>query len=97
MNVEEMKELLCTAFAKILLTARAEQTSTEYNVQKAFMYRVVGHLADLGFVCFLPRYCFVCPILLAQVEIRQKGQITSVTMVEATKSEYTKNSRRVDT
>ena len=36
------------------------------------IYRAGGHLVDLG---FLPRYCFVCPILLGQVGIRQVGQM----------------------
>ena len=49
-------------------------------------YRVDGHLVDLGFVCFLTRYCFVCHIPLGQVEIRQNEQITLAAMVETTKS-----------
>ena len=51
-----------------------------------------GHLVDIGFVCFLPRYCFVCPILLGQVGIWQNGQITLSAMVETTKSESTNSS-----
>ena len=59
-------------------------------------WQLAGHLVDLGFVCFLPRYCFVCRILLGQVGIRQNGQITLATMVETTKSQSTKNSLRGD-
>ena len=62
----------------------------------AFVYRVAVHLVDPGFVCFLPRYCFVCPFLLGQVGIRQNGQITLAAMVETTKPESTKNSLRGD-
>ena len=51
-----------------------------------------GHLVDLGFVCLLLRYCFVCHILPGQVGIRQNGQITLAT----TKSQTTKNSLRGD-
>ena len=47
-----------------------------------------GHLIDLGFVCFLERYCFVCCILL--------GQIILVAMVATTKSQSTKNNLRGD-
>ena len=32
------------------------------------IYRVAGHLVDLGLVC-----CFVCHILLGQVGIRQNA------------------------
>ena len=42
------------------------------------------HLVDLGFVSFLLRHCFVCPILLGQVGIWQNGQIIPVKMVETT-------------
>ena len=38
-----------------------------------YKYRVRRQLSDLSFVCFLPRYCFVCSILLGQVGIRQNG------------------------
>ena len=51
-----------------------------------------GHLVDLDFVCFLPTYCFVCPILLGQVGIGQNGQITLAAMVETAKSLSTKTS-----
>ena len=60
------------------------------------LYRVRHQLSDLGFICFLPRYCFLCPILLGQVGIRQNGQGTWATVVETTKSESTKDSPRVD-
>ena len=60
--------------------------------------RLAGHLAHLGFVCFLTRYCVVCHILLGQVqvEILQNGQITLAAMVETTKSQSTKNSLQRD-
>ena len=48
------------------------------------LHRASNHVIDLSFVCFLTRYCFVCPILLGQVGIRQNGQITLAAMVETT-------------
>ena len=45
------------------------------NCQLSTLYRVGRHVTDLGFVCFLSSYCFVCPILLGQVGIWQNGQI----------------------
>ena len=65
--------------------------------QYQLLYRVGGqYLVDLGFVCFLTRYCFACSILLGMVDIRQNGQITLAAMVETTKSQSTKNSLRGD-
>ena len=57
------------------------------------LYRVSKYIVDLGFICLLPRYCFVCPILLGQVGVGHNGQIT-LAMVETTKSQATKNSLR---
>ena len=63
-------------------------TKNQYSVltspleNRTHEYRVDGHLLDLGFIWFLARYCFVCPILLGQVGIRQNGQITLAAMVE---------------
>ena len=64
--------------------------------ERGLYYRVDGHLADLGFVCFLPWYCFVCPILPGQVGVWQNGQITLAAKVETTKSQSIKNSLRGD-
>ena len=49
---------------------------------------------DLDFICFLTRYCFVCHILLGQVEIGQNVQITLAALAETTKSQSKKNSLR---
>ena len=57
-----------------------------YYVDVSVVYRLAGHLVDLGFICFLQRYCFVCPILVLQVGIRQNGQIALAAMVATTKS-----------
>ena len=43
-----------------------------YSLSLAF-YRVAGNLIDLGFVCFLPRYCFVCPFCLGRWESGKMG------------------------
>ena len=37
------------------------------SISLTLVYRADGHLVDLGFICFLTRYCFVCHILLGQV------------------------------
>ena len=55
------------------------------------LYRIRLQLSDLGFVCFLPKYCFDCFIMFGQVGIRLIGHIT-LAMVEKIKSESTKNS-----
>ena len=49
---------------------------------------MAGHLVDLGFVCFLSTYCFVCPILLEQVGIKQNGQITLGTQKKSIGTKY---------
>ena len=38
------------------------------------LYRVRCQVSDLGFLCFLTKYCFVCPILLGQWESGRIGK-----------------------
>ena len=61
-----------------------------YRIESGVRYRVAGLLVYLGFECFSLSYCFVCPVLLGQVGIRQNGQITLAAMVETAKSQSTK-------
>ena len=70
--------------------------SLQNRVFVRVMYRVFNHVIDLGFICFLQSYWFVCPIMLGQVEIWQNGQITLAAMVETNKSQSTKNNVRHD-
>ena len=53
------------------------QSNSRYVMTTKFLtlYRVRRKLYDLGFVCFLTKYSFVCHILLGQVGIRQNWKI----------------------
>ena len=48
--------------------------------------RVWHQLCDLGFVYLLLKYCFICPILIGEMEMRQNGQRA---MVKTPKSKAT--------
>ena len=75
---------MCTELNKTFLfwgrlcQSRTRVTSLHYRVDAD------GNPVDLGFVCYLARYCFLCSILLGQVGIRQNGQSTLAAMVETT-------------
>ena len=90
--VEEFQERDFLILRQLLQSSGTRAGMQYQNTEFSEIYSMGGNLVDLGFVCFLTRYCFVCHILLGQVGIRQNGQITLAAMVERTKSQSTKNS-----
>ena len=80
-----MAELFKTALTKLLSDPLQGYLLVGLLFITVAMYRVRHQLLHLGFVHLLLKHCFICQILLGQVEIRQNGHSPIGTMAESPK------------